>query len=186
MTTRNAQLLPRNIAHRGSQVGAATHVSTPAQPTMYPHHATMMSSVAPMFVPSAGIHGGTHQQVNFVNASPLSIYPQPTRHQPHHPPQAYYQGFQSHTMLPNVYAGFTPNQPPPGYIYPPPFPPQNAPISMNRPTSNAVTGAGQNVAGPLAGAQGTTGVPQNTLQQPAQQPQPIPPMSIALTQPSKN
>ncbi|XP_044002800.1 eukaryotic translation initiation factor 4 gamma 3-like isoform X2 [Aphidius gifuensis] len=190
MATRSQPLQPRNIAHRGSQVGAATHVSmagvtgSPGQsPAMYPGHANIMSSVAPIFVPSAGIHGGAHQPVNFVNASPMSIYPQQTRHQPHHPPQAYYPSFQSHPMMPSLYTGFTPGQPPPAYCYQS-YQPQNAAISINRPTPNAVTGAGQNVAGPLAGAQGTAGVPQNTLQQPAQQPQPIPPMSIALTQPT--
>lgn len=62
-------------------------------------------------------------------------------------------------------------------------PAPNAALNLNRASANAVSGAGQNVTGPLAGAQGTAGVPQGTLQQATQQPQTITPMAIALTQP---
>lgn len=56
-------------------------------------------------------------------------------------------------------------------------------MNLSRASANAVSGGTQHVSGPLAGAQTTPGVPQGTLQQQTQQPQTIPPMAIALTQP---
>lgn len=49
-----------------------------------------------------------------------------------------------------------------------------APLSLNRSSATAVSGGAQHVGGALGGAQGATMVPQGTLQQPTQQPQPLP------------
>lgn len=56
---------------------------------------------------------------------------------------------------------------------------------MGRANPTAVSGASQHVGGPLAGTQGTAVVSQATLQQPTQQPQPLPAMGMPLTQPGK-
>lgn len=58
-------------------------------------------------------------------------------------------------------------------------------MNISRASANAVSGGAQHVGGPLAGAPGAGGVPQGTLQQPSQQPQPIPSMAIPLAQTGK-
>lgn len=55
-------------------------------------------------------------------------------------------------------------------------------MGLTRANASAVSGGAQHVTGPLAGAQGAPVVPQGSLQQPAQQAQPLPPMGIPLSQ----
>lgn len=55
-------------------------------------------------------------------------------------------------------------------------------MSLTRASSNTISGGAQHVAGPLAATQGAPVVPQGSLQQPAQQAQPLPPMGIPLSQ----
>lgn len=60
--------------------------------------------------------------------------------------------------------------------------PPNTQLSLSRASTSAVSASAQHIAGPLSGSQGATIVPQGSLQQPAQQPQSMPTMTIPLAQ----
>ncbi|XP_024939403.1 eukaryotic translation initiation factor 4 gamma 1 isoform X9 [Cephus cinctus] len=180
---------PRGLNHR-SQGGAAQVVGMPgvgaggAQPTaMYSHHGSIAMQPGAMYLQGqvSSLHTGPHQQGVYPmnNQMPIQVVftGPPQRHQGHQN-QSFYQSYPPALLAQNMF-GFTHGPAPQhGYYYQTP----SAPINLGRPGAGAVSGGAQHVGGPLAGAQGATVVPQGTIPQPTQQPQPIPPMAIPLTQ----
>ncbi|XP_063978604.1 eukaryotic translation initiation factor 4 gamma 1-like isoform X2 [Diachasmimorpha longicaudata] len=178
----------RNI-HRGNQGGtphvvALGNVATNAgqPPTLYQQNIPVPGTPS-MFVSGqvSNLPQGPMYSVNN-HLQSLIAYPAQQRHPSHQSPQ-FFPGYPPHAILPqNVYGGYATGHQQWNF-YPQTHTPPNSSMNLNRASTNPVSGAGQNVGGPLVGAQGTTGVPQGTLQQQQAPPQPIPPMAMTL-QPS--
>ncbi|KAL6260894.1 hypothetical protein P5V15_008422 [Pogonomyrmex californicus] len=182
---------PRGISHRGGQGASGTPVVGMAgvgggggqPPAIYPHPATLPVQASAMYIGQSQVHGlhtGPHQQSVYPINNQIPIHQfsgPPQRHQPHQN-QSFYQTFQPPPLItpPNVF-GYHAPAPQHGYYYT-----ASNTMSLTRASTSAVSGGGQHVAGPLAGTQGAPVVPQGTLQQPAQQAQPLPPMGIPLSQ----
>ncbi|XP_011306512.1 eukaryotic translation initiation factor 4 gamma 3 isoform X2 [Fopius arisanus] len=176
----------RNI-HRGNQGGTPHVVAIPnvttstGQPqALYQQNiaasSMYLSGQVPSLSQAPGYPMNNHMQ-------PLLAYPSQQRHPSHQSPP-FFPGYPPHSLLPpNVYGGYATG--PQQWNFYPTHTPPNSSINLNRASTNPVSGGGQNVGGPLVGAQGTAGVPQGTLQQQQQPPpQPIPPMAMPLQQPT--
>ncbi|CAL7944670.1 unnamed protein product [Xylocopa violacea] len=181
---------PRGISHRGGQGGTGAQVvgmsgvgGGGGQPTTIYHPGGGMVQTGAMYqVPN--LHPPHQQSVYTMNSQiPLQVVfgGPPARHQTHQ--NQYYPQFQHSAIITaqNMYSAFGAPAPTPPYYWPT-SQPANTPLSLRSAGASAVTGGAQHVAGPLAGAQGAPVVPQGTLQQPTQQPQPLPPMAISLSQ----
>ncbi|XP_034938150.1 eukaryotic translation initiation factor 4 gamma 3-like isoform X2 [Chelonus insularis] len=188
MATRPVQ--SRNSGHRNSQGSGASHVvSMPGvaggagqPPTLYSHHGNINVPGTPMLVPGQvpSIHTGHHTTMYSVNNQMSQIAFQQHRHQAHQG-QQFFTSFPAHALIqPNIFP-YTPGPTAQFQYCYPPHHPQNTAMNLSRTNTNTMSGGGQHIGGPLAGAQGTAGVPQGTLQQPSQQPQTIPQMAISLT-----
>ncbi|XP_043492131.1 eukaryotic translation initiation factor 4 gamma 1-like isoform X2 [Polistes fuscatus] len=173
---------PRNLNHRGGQGGTNNQVVGMAgvaggagqPPVMYT--AGLTSQPGAVFVPShvAGIPTGPHQQsVYHMNNQLIQFSSAPQRHQTQG--QSYYPPYQPHALLTqNLYPYQAGPAPTPSFFYASP----TAPLGINRSSATAVSGGAQHVGSALGGAQGAAMVPQGTLQQTTQQPQPLPQIDL--------
>ncbi|XP_051166301.1 eukaryotic translation initiation factor 4 gamma 3-like isoform X2 [Leptopilina boulardi] len=161
---------PRGMNHRGGQGGGSTQVismggapSAGAQQMQYSHH-----NFPGMFVQSqlSNLQHQHQQPVNYPMSMPLRP-PQPHHNQGQSP---FYQYPHPPTAIITPSPFFYSQQSGNFAVYPVNH------AFIRAASANAVNSNAQHMQGQLTNAQGSTVVPQGTLQQPAQQPQPMPTM----------
>ncbi|XP_039302709.1 eukaryotic translation initiation factor 4 gamma 3 [Solenopsis invicta] len=187
---------PRGIGHRGGQGTSGTPVVGMSgvgggggqPPALYPHPAAGLPVQSAMYLGQSQVHGlhtGPHQQSVYPINNQIPIHQfsgPPQRHQPHQN-QSFYQTFQPPLIAPpSVFTGYPPTQHgPTAYYVSTDYYTTSNTMSLTRASTSAVSGGAQHVPGPMAGTQAPV-VPQGTLQQPTQQAQTLPPMSMPLSQ----
>ncbi|XP_015120443.1 eukaryotic translation initiation factor 4 gamma 1 isoform X2 [Diachasma alloeum] len=179
----------RNI-HRGNQSGTPHVVAIPnvatstGQPPAIYQPNIAVPGTPPLYVSGQVSNLPPAPMYSMNNhIQPLLAYPSQQRHPPHQSPP-FFPGYPPHAILPqNVYGGYATGHQQWNF-YQQTHTPPNSSMNLNRASANPVSGGGQNVGGPLVGAQGTAGVPQGALQQQQPPPQPIPPMAMSLQQPT--